>query len=176
MKKNAEDALDLRTCDALLLQFKEPIAPDFPEFVIPSARDIEELVYIAGEILSGREVNPLDVDNLYGAYEHRVSSKQFSLLPERVREGIPAAFDRAHCDAASTMDIYLSGLCGRVESRWVYLFGDSYGFVEGGRREAQERVRKFFDREELAGFEKVGQLFLPYVKRLHVPAKVVASA
>ncbi len=164
INKNFEEDLKFipQTCEALLLQFKKPIVYDLS---IPSAYNICSLVVIAGKIMSGEEINPAEVNCIttsHSYWENRLKEEYFSKLSPKVSKGLMKVLDEPR-DDSSLLEKYLGWTSSIFGHEWHHGKGDWYRFREGKREETEKKVRAYFSDSELADFDKIGNLFQPYI-------------
>ena len=54
---------------------------------------------------------------------------------------------------------------------WFVGYGDLFRFRDGEREKAELRVSNTFSKEELAEFNKIGEIIQPYIKYVHSATK-----
>jgi len=157
-----------RTCDALLLQFKEPKIYDL---TIPDGYNIYSLVVIAGKIMNRKKVNPKEVNCISTNHSHCPLKKEYlSKLSKRVSEGISQVL-RESRNEYSLLYIYL---CQQeiFANEWFFGHGTWHRFRDGEREKAEQRTKNYFNEKELSEFDKIGEIIQPYIGITNSAAKV----
>jgi hypothetical protein len=166
-----DDEFRDRTCDALLLEFKEPKVYDL---TIPDEHNLHSLVVIAGRILNGQKVDPKKVNCVttsHEIYENRLLEEKFSLLSPKVSKGLFNILKVRERGEKSDLYWYLhhEDLFGH---EWHMLRGDWYRFRDGQRGRAEQRVQDYFDKKEIEDFNKVGKIIQPYIGLTNSACKI----
>lgn len=158
-----------QTCEALLLQFRKPRVYDL---AIPDTTDIKRLVTISGRLMNGEEINPESVDCITSSPKYNnlqiLKKEYFSKLSPKVSEGLLKILEDSREDD-SFLSFYMRHSTEILAHEWYMGHGDWYRFREGKREKVEEEVLKYFDGLEWADFQKVGNLFEPYIERVGAP-------
>ncbi|GAF87778.1 unnamed protein product, partial [marine sediment metagenome] len=158
--KEFEKQFNRGTCDALLLQFKEPKIYDM---TIPSAYNIYSLIVIAGEIMNGKKIDPKKVNCISTNHDDNFLSKEhLSKLSKKVSEGIFNVVDEFR-DAYSFLYHYLNKQ-SLFAHEWFFGHGDWYRFRDKEREKAEQRITNHFNKKELSEFNEIGKIIQPYIE------------
>lgn len=160
-----------RTCEALFLQFKEPIVYDL---YIPNCHEIYSLIVIAGKILNGQKIIPSKVNCIstrQDVFENILKKEYFSGLSKKVFFGIHNSIDESkqkHSELFNYM-MYREDILG---SERHITKGTWFRFREGKRKEIEDIVNNYFKTFELEDFDKIGKIIKPYIGLTNSPGKL----
>jgi hypothetical protein len=166
---NKEYELMNKTCEALLLQFRTPQVYDLS---IPDATNIKYLVTISGRIINGESIKPEEITCVtanprYCPEQYWRKGKFFSSLSSRVSDGINLVLeDDRETEPFLELTMRHSSI---LSHEWYPGKGTLFRFRDGKRNEISEEVLKYFDGLEWGDFQKIGNLFQPYIERVGAP-------
>lgn len=141
--------LEDRTIEALLLGFKNPIYEDYN---IPRAHEIEQAVGCSLADLCGMDKDKKEMI-LNGGICWDLHHPE--RLQERVRQGLQDIFS-GYRDEQNSLDMYMKTL-HKLDWIWVYMLGDIFKFKDGDREKAEERVKAYWNAEELRNFQDINE-------------------
>ncbi len=168
MNFKEESEFKYRTCEAILLQFKEPKIYDM---IIPDEYNIYSLVVIAGKIMNKEKVNPKKVNCITTNHSHSPLRKEYlSKLSKKVSEGISQVLRKSR-GGHSSLYIYLSQQ-EKFANEWFFGHGTWHRFRDGEREKAEQRTKNYFNKKELSEFDKIGEIIQPYIGLTNSAAKV----
>jgi hypothetical protein len=163
MIKNIEKQVEYkkRTCDAILCQFDKPLIYDL---FIPSPENIYSLMFVAGEITSGKRITLskfweiMDEEDLYGNF---LTENHFSKLSKKVSGGIIHLWD---AEDGFSLREYLKqkNIFG---NEWVDNYGSLYRFRDGEREKSEQRIKGYFTEKESSDFDKIGEIIRLYTEQ-----------
>jgi hypothetical protein len=158
-----------QTCGALLLQFTEPKVYDL---AIPHAYHVGDLVVIAGRLMNGEEIKPESIDCMTSTSRYsnsqRLKKEHFSKFSSRVSEGLMKILSDSR-DEETFLSFYMRHSTETLAHEWHMGEGDWYRFRDGKREEVEKEVLAYFDELEWADFQRIGNLFQPYIERVGAP-------
>ncbi len=171
MEKEFEDEFNLKkqTSYAIFLQFKTPQVSDL---AIPDATNIKYLVTISGRLMNGEDIKPEEITCVtsnprYNHSQYWRKGKFFSSLSPRVSEGIEKILEESYDENSFLELIMFHG--DILGNEWNYGFGTWYRFREGKREKVEREVKQYFNEQELGDFDKIGNLFQPFIRRVIAP-------
>lgn len=154
------------TSNALLLQFKKPLILDLS---IPEPYEVGYLVAISNRIMNGEEINPESVtcrtSNLKYNSKQYLKKDSLSKISPRVSEGLLGILKDSR-DEDSFLCNHMLLNQHLFSSDFFYGKGNWFRFRDGMREQTETEVRRYFNQEELSDFEKIGELFQPYIERV----------
>lgn len=155
------------------MQFKTPQVSDL---AIPDATDIKRLLTISGRLMNGEEIKPEEITCVtsnprYNPPQYWHKGKFFSSLSPRVSEGIEKILDESSSSSENSFLSLIMHINDRniLGSEWNYGFGTRYRFREGKREKVEREVKQYFNEQELGDFDKIGNLFQPFITRVGAP-------
>ena len=156
----------VNTSNALLLQFKKPLIYDLS---IPDSYEVGYLVAISNRIMNGEEINPESVTCVTSnpKYNHKQYLKEDSLskISPRVSEGLLRILKDSREEDSFLCD-YMYSNQHLFSNDFFYGKGTWFRFRYGMREQTEKEVMEYFNQEEFADFEKIGNLFQPYIERV----------
>lgn len=154
-----------KTCDALILQFKEPYKYDLE---IPPFEKIVRGIIVAGRILNKQDLNLEEMARqiLYGdLINNRFEKEYFNGLSKRVHNGIAQVLMMKDRYTESHLRWYLNAYEQRLgRERISGEYDPYYRFRKGEREKTQKEVQEYFAPEEIKDFERIGNLFRDYIR------------
>ncbi len=153
-------------CDALLLQFKKPIRYDL---TIPNGYHIYNLFVVADKIMKGGRINKKGIYLMQHDFEY-ISEKSFPHLSKKVSKGLIDVLRDSRRETSFLQD-YMERRKDIFGRDWFFGYGDLFRFRDGEREKAELRVSNTFSKEELAEFNKIGEIIQPYIKYVHSTTK-----
>jgi len=161
-----------RTCETLLLQFKTPQVYDL---TTPDAYSIYGLVVIAGRIMNGEKINQSEVNCVTTNIRwHPLEEHHLSTLSPRVSQGLMEILHESR-EKNSFLTNYMRGRSDLFAHEWHVGEGTWFRFRDGKREKLEKEVESYFTKIELKDFDKIGNLFQPYISRVSSPAKAKQS-
>ncbi|MCX6750518.1 MAG: hypothetical protein NTZ83_03600, partial [Candidatus Pacearchaeota archaeon] len=85
-------------------------------------------------------------------------------LRKRVKEGIMFVLERADRESNSSLDLYMLCNPSKLASEWSSMKGDLYRFRQGERKKAEERVKAYWNSEELQDFRNLHKYMRNYTQ------------
>jgi hypothetical protein len=154
------------TSNALLLQFKNPVIYDLS---IPDPYEVGYLIAISNRIMNGEEINPESVTCVTSnpKYNHKQYLKKDSLskVSPRVSEGLLGILKDSREEYSFLCDYMLSNP-QLFSNNFFHGKGTWFRFRDGMREQTEKEVMEYFNQEEFSDFEKIGNLFQPYIERV----------
>jgi len=165
---NGDNFLE-NTSNALLLQFKNPLIYDLS---IPDPYKIAYLVAISNRIMDGEKIDSESVTCITSnpIYNPRQCLRKDSLseVSPRVSSGLIDILKDSR-DEDSFLCNHMSRNKHLFSSEFIYGKGTWFKFRDGMRDKTEKEIRKYFSEEEFLDFEKIGNLFQPYIQRVGAP-------
>lgn len=158
-----------KTCESLLLQFKEPKVCGL---TIPNAYYVYSLVAISGRILNGEKINPEDINCATSRHNFNfLKEEYFSQLSPRVSEGLMKILN-SRKEEYSPLEQYMSSLSNILYYEFHFGEGTWFKIRDSKKEKLEKEVLEYFNKEELDDFNKIGTLFQPYIDRVGAPCPV----
>ena len=149
--------LETKACDALALQFSEPIIFDYP---LPSPYHIQAATGAALRELCGFEGDERSL-----IYENKIgwtSLANIEKLERRVLKGIRRIFSGRR-DKRNSLDIHMQNIY-RFGSEWFPGYGTLYRYRPGERKKAQEENEGYWREDEQKNFGDLGEIMREYIR------------
>jgi hypothetical protein len=166
---NEKYDFNVATSNALLLQFKKPL---FFDLSMPDPYSIAYLVAISNRIIDGENISPGSVTCITSnpTYNPKQYLRKDSLsgVSPRVSNGLLDILKYSR-DEDSFLSNYMMFNTRLFSNDWIPGKGTWFRFRDGMRVETEKMVNEYFGPKELCDFEKIGNLFQPYIERVMAP-------
>jgi hypothetical protein len=160
-------------CDALLLEFKNPVVYDLS---MPSAYNIYSLINLSLEILSGKKIKPKEVNCVSTCHDYNKNKISFNKLNsvlknKNLSEKLFNCLDEPY-ESRSVLKEYLEFHPNKFRWEWFGGYGDWFEFRNGMRENVKKEVEEILPPKEYSKIKLLGEIFQPFVGLTNSTAKI----